>query len=99
MRWTRDQVLKVIENNRTAIKRLGVKRLGLFGSYARKTQDDVSDLDFIVEFEKKSFDVYMELKILLEELFDTHVDLVLVNTIKPRLRTVILEETVYASGF
>jgi predicted nucleotidyltransferase len=40
----------------------------------------------------------MGLKHFLEDLFDCRVDLVLSNTIKPRLRSRILKETVNAAG-
>ena len=95
----RDQIIRMVEENQEAIRHYGVRRLGLFGSVARGTADRKSDLDFVVEFEKKTFDAYMELKAYLEELFGARVDLVLVDTIKPRLRNTILAETIYAPGF
>jgi len=47
----------------------------------------------------KSFDAYMDLKALLERLFACPVDLVLLDSIKPRLRPIILKEARYAAGF
>lgn len=90
--------MKILEENRQAIKAYGVRRLGVFGSSARGEATEESDLDFIVDFEKKSFDAYMDLKMFLEELFQRRVDLVLTDAIKPRLRTAILSEAVYAPG-
>ena len=72
--------------------------LSLFGSSARGEDTSDSDLDFVVEFETKSFDSYMDLKLFLEELFERPVDLVLVDGIKPRLRTAILREAIHAPG-
>jgi predicted nucleotidyltransferase len=57
-----------------------------------------SDLDFVVEFEEKSFDAYMDLKAFLEQLFDVRVDLVLKDAIKPRLRERILGDALHAPG-
>ena len=94
----RDEILKIIEENRNAIRGYGVRRLGLFGSCARGECNEVSDLDFVVEFEKKSFDAYMDLKLFLEELFGCQVDLVISDSIKPRLRSVILREAIHAPG-
>jgi predicted nucleotidyltransferase len=91
-------ILKILEENGDIIRSYGVKRLGLFGSCARGESNEVSDLDFIVEFEKKSFDTYMDLKLFLEELFACQVDLVIVDTIKPRLRSLILGEAIHAPG-
>jgi len=92
------EILKIIEENREKIRGFGVTSLGLFGSAARGEATDTSDLDFVVEFEKKTFDAYMDLKQFLEELFSCKVDLVLKDGIKPRLREPILKETVYAPG-
>ena len=79
--------------------RLGVTRLALFGSAARDDVSESSDLDFLVDFESKTFDAYMDLKELLESAFDRRVDLVLVGAIKPALRDAILSEAVDAPGF
>ncbi len=90
-------ILDKIRNHHTEIRQYGVKRLGLFGSFARGEEQTTSDLDFVVEFEHKTFDAYMGLKQYLEELFGCHVDLVLPNTIKTRIRSRILGELVDAA--
>ena len=92
------EILDTLSEHRDAIRAYGVRRLGLFGSHARNAAGAASDLDFVVDFETKSFDGYMDLKFFLEELFSSKVDLVLENTIKPRLRDVILGEALYAPG-
>ena len=94
----REEILTILEQNREAIRGYGARRLGLFGSYARDEATEVSDLDFVVEFETKSFDSYMNLKEFLEGLFGCRVDLVLTDAIKPRLRATVLEEAVHAPG-
>jgi predicted nucleotidyltransferase len=98
MNKSREEILTILEQNREAIRSYGVRRLGLFGSYARGEATEASDLDFVAEFETKSFEAYMNLKEFLEGLFKCRVDLVLADAIKPRLRATILEEAVYASG-
>ncbi len=95
---TRDEILRKLEDNRDTIRRLGVRRLGIFGSYARGEEGEASDMDFLVEFERPTFDNYFDLKFFLEGLFECQVDLVTAEAIKPRLRSAILEETVYAQG-
>ena len=99
MMKNREDILSVIEQNQAALKKLGVRRLGLFGSCARGEATAESDLDFVVEFSDKSFDAYMDLKSFLEDLFRSRVDMVTVSSIKPRLLPIIQRETVYASGF
>lgn len=98
MRISRDEVLQILERNRETIRSYGVRRLGLFGSCARGETGSTSDLDFVVEFDKKSFDGYMGVKDFLEGLFDCRVDLVIESAIKPRLREVIRREAVHATG-
>jgi predicted nucleotidyltransferase len=92
------EILDRLEQNAPIIRRYGVRKLGLFGSGARGAARECGDLDFVVEFETKSFDAYMDLKTFLERLFGCPVDLVLREAIKPRLRETILKETVHAPG-
>jgi len=93
----RDEILRTLEANRDTIRSFGARRLGLFGSHARGEPSPASDLDFVVEFDRKSFDAYMGLKEFLEDLFGCPVDLVLCDAIKPRLRATILGEAVHAN--
>lgn len=96
----RKVILKKLEENIKQVKRYGVKRIGLFGSYIRNEQKGKSDVDILVEFEKgmKTFDNYMELKFFLEELLKCKVDLVIFDSLKPRIKPYILREVEYAKG-
>jgi len=94
----REEILAILQQNCEAIRAYGVRRLGLFGSYARGEATDASDLDFVVEFATKSFDAYMNLKEFLEAFSQRRMDLVLADATKPRLRTTILEEAIHAPG-
>lgn len=98
MKRTGKAVLEVIEENKARLRELGIRRLGLFGSVARGDETEQSDLDFVVEFEQKSFDAYMDAKAFLEGLFGCPIDLVTPQAIKPRLRDAILSGVVYAPG-
>jgi hypothetical protein len=92
-------VLRLLrENEDHMIESFGVKKIGLFGSFARGEGRIDSDIDVLVEFREgqKTFDNYMELKFYLEDLFKRDVDLVLETSIKPRLKDYILKEAVYA---
>lgn len=93
MATTRETILGRLAENREALRRLGVRRLGLFGSAARG--DEARDLDFLLELDVKTFDAYMDVKLFLEDLFGRPVDLVLADALKPALREGILRETVY----
>ena len=96
-----DSILRRIEINMTMIKGYGVKRIGLFGSFARGEQTDLSDVDVLVEFhqDQKTFDNYMDLKYFLEELLDRKVDLVIAEAIKPDIKANITGSVRYVQGF
>ena len=92
------EILKTLGQNRTVIKRYGVRRLGLFGSASRGEDTAGSDLDFIVDLEKKTFDNYMGLKLELEDMFRRKVDLVLEASLKSRLRESVERDVLYVEG-
>ncbi len=98
VQWTSAAILAELERSREHLEALDVRAIGLFGSYRHDIAGNESDIDFLVEMEHPSFDRYMGLKIWLEDTFGRQVDLVLSDTIKPRLRSVILNEVVYAKG-
>lgn len=79
-------------------QKFGVKRIGIFGSFARGEEKEDSDLDVLVVFEEgqKTFDNYMDLKFYLEDLFGREVDLVTEKALRPQLEDIIMKEVVYA---
>ena len=90
-------VLSVIKEKRSEIaSRFKVRRIGVFGSFARGQAGPQSDVDILVEFDKPTFDNYMDLKFYLEEILNHPVDLVIHDAVKPRLKPIIEKEVVYA---
>lgn len=77
-------------------ERFTVIRIGVFGSFARGSQGPASDVDIIVELAEPTFDHYMDLKFRLEDVLGRPVDLVMADTVKPRLKPLIEQEVVYA---
>ncbi|MBW9223869.1 nucleotidyltransferase family protein [Methanothermococcus sp. SCGC AD-155-E23] len=73
----REEVLKKLRENRKKIESFGVKRIGIFGSFARDEAREDSDIDILVEFEKgkATFRNVAGLVDFLEELFGREVDL------------------------
>lgn len=94
-----DEILAKIEDRKNEIRKFGVKRLGVFGSFARGDQTTGSDIDFLVEFEKETFDAYMGLCFFLEDLLGIDVDLVVSRAVKSRIKPAIMREVVYVPGF
>jgi predicted nucleotidyltransferase len=66
---TKDQGLARLREARAELRRFGVKRCGVFGSFVRNATGDQSDVDILVEFEpdQKTFDHFMHLAFFLEE--------------------------------
>lgn len=92
-------VLDEIKRDAEALKaRFHLRRMGIFGSYARGEQTPQSDIDMLVEFDPgyETFDNYMDMKHYLEDRFGRKVDLVTADALKPQIREGILAEVSYA---
>ncbi|HSK74961.1 MAG TPA: nucleotidyltransferase family protein [Thermoanaerobaculia bacterium] len=91
---TSRDIFSRLRDHREAIRSLGVGRLGVFGSFTRNEQHSDSDVDILVEFEKgeKSFDHFMGLAFLLEDILQRRVELVTVESLSPHLGPRILAE-------
>jgi len=92
----KDDILDAVRREGQALRRLGVRRLALFGSAVRGDLRAESDLDFLVELQPKTFDSSMDVKEFLESHFSHPIDLVLRSALKPELRDGILREAVDA---
>jgi len=95
----KEQIIAVLHRNELRIRALGVKRLGLFGSFVRGEQSADSDIDILVEFEtgQKTFDRFITLGFSLEELLGRRVDLITVESLSPHLGPHILAEVEYVA--
>lgn len=94
---TKDDIVDVLRVNEASLRGLGVKRLGLFGSFVRGEQTGDSDVDVLVEFEagQKSFDHFMALSFLLEDLLGRQVEIVTPEALSPHIGEYILQEVEY----
>ena len=94
---SREKILNVLgRHSQELSSRFSVEKIGLFGSYARNTALPESDVDLLVEFAQPTFDNYMDLKFYLEDILKTPVDLVMADTLKPRLIPYVNSEVIYA---
>jgi hypothetical protein len=94
---TRDDILRRLAANHAELRRLGARRLALFGSFARNAPRADSDVDLLVDLDRHGFDRYMDLKLFLEDLLGRRVDLVLSDRVKPALREGILHSAIDAA--
>ena len=91
-------ILRAVEKHGPILRRMGVRKIGLFGSYQAGNFTTESDIDFLIVLDNPSFDGYMSVKLFLEDLFGCRIDLVREQALKPRIRPRILEDVRYASG-
>lgn len=96
---TKQSVLSRLQEHSEEIRALGVRRLGLFGSFVRGQQDEESDVDILVEFVpgRKGFDNFIRLAFFLEELFQRRVELITPESLSPYIGPHILKEIEYVS--
>ena len=94
----RDQALQILKDISPQLQSYGVRDVALFGSVARNDADDTSDIDILIDFEPEaeSFDNLMNVADLLDEQFDSRVDLVTVNGLSPYLVASVQEEALHA---
>ncbi len=89
-------VFKVLKNHENEIKtKYDVKKIGIFGSYARHEENEESDVDILVEFEEPTLHNFMSLIDYLENLFGRKVDLVTQKSLSPYLRPIVEKEVVW----
>jgi uncharacterized protein len=90
-------ILLAIKRNQKKIESFGVKRLGLFGSYVRNEHNSQSDIDILVEFirDLKTFDNFMHLSLLLEDILEHHIELVTAESLSPYIKLHIIKEVEY----
>lgn len=91
-----DQIINKLKEIKPVIEsKYYVKNLEVFGSYIHGEQKKSSDLDILVEF-SKTIDLfkYIELENYLSEKLGVKVDLVMKDTLKPRIKDRILNEAI-----
>ncbi|MFH1352186.1 MAG: nucleotidyltransferase family protein [bacterium] len=73
----KDEVTRLMrENHNVLTTEYGVSRIGIFGSVAKGTVTENSDLDIVVEFERPIGFKFIRLVEYLENLFGTKVDVI-----------------------
>lgn len=90
----RTDVVKRLRAAEAQIRRFGVRRLALFGSFARDEAYADSDVDLLVEFAagRKNFEAFFHLSEYLELLLGRRVELVTPEALSPFIGPHILAE-------
>ncbi len=92
-----DGVERKLKENGTVLRdRFKVRKIGIFGSFARGEQEATSDIDILVDFRKPvSLIDFVALERHLSEILGRKVDLVMRSALKPRIGKHILREVRY----
>ena len=96
---TKEKIIEAIRESRAQLLSLGVRSMGLFGSFVRGEARDESDVDLLVDFEegKKNFDNFIDTCFLLEEQLGRKIELVTRESLSPYIEPYILKEVEYVS--
>ncbi|MGB5592588.1 MAG: nucleotidyltransferase family protein [Crocosphaera sp.] len=88
----------LIEQKSYLREQYNIKTLGIFGSYVRGEATPNSDLDILIEFEsgyRFGLLTFCHLENYLSDLLGVNVDLVMKDSLKPKIGQQILSEVIY----
>lgn len=90
-------VINKLEQLKEKIKKdFKAEVIGIFGSFARGEENEKSDIDILVKFEKgATFLNLVSLANFLEETFSIKIDIVPIDVVREELREKILQEAIY----
>ncbi len=96
----RAEILSFLQENKEVFqKQYGIRRIGLFGSYARGEQTDQSDVDILIDMSADTeniFDKRLQLKEVLRQHFLKNVDVCHERAIKPVFKELVFKDAIYA---
>jgi predicted nucleotidyltransferase len=95
VKWTADTILNFLYQKRNLLREMGVRQIGLFGSYVHAKQHPNSDIDLLFTMQNMSFTRWMNLWNFLEDQFGVDVDLVPEQDLRVELRDSVLPEVRY----
>ena len=94
----REIIARLLENE-AALRKRGVRHAALFGSCARGEERPDSDVDIMVEIDPAArigVYEYVAIKDYIATLFDTRVDVVRRDRLRPFVRPAAVEDAIYA---
>ncbi|HEB96665.1 MAG TPA: DNA polymerase subunit beta [Sedimenticola thiotaurini] len=93
----KQEILDLLSSHKPKLaKRYGVRDLALFGSSARDTAREDSDIDILVSFDGPATSHrYFGVQFYLEDLFGKPVDLVSDKALRPELRPYVEQEAIH----
>jgi hypothetical protein len=81
------KIVKILKKNK-------VKKAGIFGSYARREEKKDSDIDILIQYPRGLGFGFVGIKLELEDVLKTKVDLITYGAIHPKLKDRILKDEI-----
>lgn len=96
---SKSELIQILASNNLNLTSFGVAKIGIFGSFVKNTITDNSDVDFYVIFnkDKKTFDNFYNLYLLLETITGRKIDLVTPESLNKHIGDYILNEVEYVN--
>ena len=96
---TKEDIKETLRTNREKLRSYHVCRIGVFGSHARGRANKKSDVDLLVEFEE-TIDLFAFIHRAEEigSMLDAKVDLATENSLKPLVKSKVMEEVEWVEG-
>lgn len=93
----KQHIISTLQENLFSLKtKYPLDSIGLFGSYSRDEQRELSDIDLIVSFTRPVGMELIDLSFELEDILKHKIDLVSVKGIKPKYFDAIKQDILYA---
>lgn len=89
-------ILDFLKTHKTELQEsFAVTKIGLFGSYAKGLENETSDIDIVIESDKKDFFLREDLREYLENHFKLPVDIGYIDSVRTFYKNKIENEIIY----
>lgn len=94
---TKQEIINSLHQHQSELnQKFGIEQLALFGSYAKDEQNESSDVDILVlKMKKKNAFTLIKAKNFISDLLDIEVDLGLIDSLRPFIRSRVEKEMIY----
>ncbi|MBS4067412.1 MAG: nucleotidyltransferase domain-containing protein [Sulfurimonas sp.] len=93
---TKEYILNFLTTHKKEMQdTYALTKIGLFGSYAKDTANENSDIDIVVDM-PSDFDAFFDLKDFLEKELRKNIDLGLEKSMRPFIKNAIKNDILYA---
>jgi uncharacterized protein len=93
--WTADSILRFLEDHRDTLRAMGVRQIGVFGSYVRNEQSEHSDVDMLFSMDTFTWAGWMDVWNFLEDSLGRKIELIPEKDLREEIRQQVLAEARY----